>query len=104
VQPWQPVSRFTRGHTGHCSMGVSCALFACATFTVCSVFLVFEYLEHDMGRLLDTMPRPFTLSEVKCLVQQVRVKRNCRRAAFGLCWSCFCSLAAAAESTAGLTR
>jgi hypothetical protein len=37
-----------------------------------SVFLVFEYLEHDMGRLLDTMPRPFNLSEVKCLVHQVR--------------------------------
>ncbi len=37
----------------------------------CSVFLVFEYVEHDMGRLLDTMPRPFTLPQVKCLVQQV---------------------------------
>lgn len=29
-----------------------------------SVFLVFEYAEHDLGRLLDAMPTPFTESEV----------------------------------------
>ncbi|GBF94202.1 cell division cycle 2 [Raphidocelis subcapitata] len=36
-----------------------------------SVFLVFEYAEHDLGRLLDAMPTPFTESEVKCLVRQL---------------------------------
>jgi hypothetical protein len=29
-----------------------------------SVFLVFEYAAHDLGRLLDSMPTPFTESEV----------------------------------------
>eukprot|EP00983_Pelagomonas_calceolata_P029488 924742-Pelagomonas_calceolata.AAC.1 len=29
----------------------------------CLVFLVFEFCQHDMGRLLDTMPRPFTHQE-----------------------------------------
>ena len=33
--------------------------------------MVFEYCEHDLGRLLDTMPRPFTEGEVKCLMKQV---------------------------------
>ena len=32
--------------------------------------MVFEYCEHDLGRLLDTMPRPFTEAEVKCLMKQ----------------------------------
>ncbi|KAJ9522877.1 hypothetical protein QJQ45_023668 [Haematococcus lacustris] len=36
-----------------------------------SVFLVFEWVDHDMGRLLDAMPRCFSLPEVKCLVQQL---------------------------------
>lgn len=36
-----------------------------------SVFMVFEYCEHDMGRLLDSMPRPFSEAEVKCLMQQL---------------------------------
>lgn len=36
----------------------------------CSVFMVFEYCAHDLGRLLDTMTRPFTEAEVKCLVKQ----------------------------------
>lgn len=40
-----------------------------------SLFLVFEYCEHDMGRLLDSMARPFTLPEVKCLAKQVRASR-----------------------------
>lgn len=35
--------------------------------------MVFEYCEHDLGRLLDTMPRPFTEGEVKCLMKQVIV-------------------------------
>lgn len=29
-----------------------------------SIFLVFEYAAHDLGRLLDSMPTPFTESEV----------------------------------------
>ena len=36
-----------------------------------SVFLVFEYCPHDMGRLVDAMRQPFHESEVKCLMQQV---------------------------------
>lgn len=35
-----------------------------------SVFLVFEYCEHDVGALLDLMERPFSQAEVKCLVLQ----------------------------------
>jgi len=35
-----------------------------------SVFLVFEYCEHDVGALLDLMERPFSQAEVKCLVVQ----------------------------------
>lgn len=36
-----------------------------------SIFLVFEYCEHDMGRLLDSMPQPFTEAAVKCLMLQL---------------------------------
>jgi hypothetical protein len=36
-----------------------------------SVFLVFEYCPHDLGRLVDALPQPFHESEVKCLMQQV---------------------------------
>ena len=36
-----------------------------------SVFLVFEYAAHDLGRLLDAMPAPFSESEVKCLARQL---------------------------------
>ena len=36
-----------------------------------SVFLVFEYCEHDMAVLLDSMPRPFSESEVKCIMVQL---------------------------------
>ena len=35
-----------------------------------SIFLVFEYCAHDLARLVDSMPRPFTQSEVKCLMLQ----------------------------------
>ena len=38
---------------------------------LCSIFLVFEYCTHDLGRLVDAMPRPFSPSEVKCLMLQV---------------------------------
>jgi serine/threonine protein kinase len=37
----------------------------------CSVFLVFEYCTHDLGRLVDSMARPFGVSEVKCLLRQL---------------------------------
>ena len=37
----------------------------------CSIFLVFEYCAHDLARLVDSMPRPFSQSEVKCLMLQV---------------------------------
>lgn len=40
----------------------------------CSVFLVFEYLEHDLGRLLDSMSHPFHEAAVKCLVLQARCR------------------------------
>ena len=33
--------------------------------------MVFEYCDHDLGRLLDTMARPFSEAEVKCLMKQV---------------------------------
>ena len=38
-----------------------------------SVFLAFEYVEHDVSRLIDTMTTPFTLAEVKCLAQQLLI-------------------------------
>ena len=44
----------------------------CADIRVpCSIFLVFEYCTHDLGQLVDAMPRPFSPSEVKCLMLQV---------------------------------
>ncbi|KAI7842421.1 hypothetical protein COHA_004060 [Chlorella ohadii] len=36
-----------------------------------SVFLVFEYCPHDMGKLVDSLSKPFHESEVKCLMQQL---------------------------------
>ena len=48
----------------------------------CSVFLVFEYCAHDLGRLLDTMRKPFSEPEVKCLMLQVG-DTMCIRAAHG---------------------
>ncbi|GAX80947.1 hypothetical protein CEUSTIGMA_g8382.t1 [Chlamydomonas eustigma] len=36
-----------------------------------SIFLVFEYCEHDVGRLLDSLNSSFTLSEIKCLLKQL---------------------------------
>ena len=38
-----------------------------------SVFIVFEYCAHDLGRLVDSMPQPFTEPQVKCIMKQVRV-------------------------------
>ena len=49
--------------------GLSCA--EEAQHCLCSIFLVFEYCTHDLGRLVDAMPRPFSPSEVKCLMLQV---------------------------------
>lgn len=45
-----------------------------------SIFLVFEYCSHDLGKLIDMMPRPFSQSEVKCLMLQVSP-----------CLTCICS-------------
>ena len=36
-----------------------------------AIFLVFEYCEHDLARLMETMRTPFTESESKCLVIQL---------------------------------
>lgn len=44
-----------------------------SSIELCSIFLVFEYCTHDLGRLVDAMPRPFSPSEVKCLMLQVRL-------------------------------
>ena len=43
----------------------------CTAWVPCSIFLVFEYCAHDLARLVDSMPRPFSQSEVKCLMLQV---------------------------------
>jgi len=37
-----------------------------------SVFIVFEFLDHDLRRLMMAMKSPFLISEVKCLMLQVR--------------------------------
>jgi serine/threonine protein kinase len=44
-----------------------------------SIFLVFEYCSHDLGHLVDMMPRPFSQSEVKCLMLQVCPYLTCLR-------------------------
>ena len=36
-----------------------------------SIFLVFEYFENDLGSLLDRMKRPFSESEIKCILNQL---------------------------------
>ena len=36
-----------------------------------AIFLVFEYCEHDLARLMEMMAKPFSLSEVKCLATQL---------------------------------
>lgn len=36
-----------------------------------AIFLVFEYCEHDLARLLETMRAPFSESEAKCLTLQL---------------------------------
>ena len=35
------------------------------------MYLVFEYLEHDLAAVIDQKPQPFTESEIKCLLQQL---------------------------------
>jgi cell division cycle 2-like protein len=39
--------------------------------TLNHVFMVMEYMEHELKALLETMKTPFTLSEVKCLLRQL---------------------------------
>uniref|UniRef100_M1B124 cyclin-dependent kinase n=1 Tax=Solanum tuberosum TaxID=4113 RepID=M1B124_SOLTU len=36
-----------------------------------SIFMVMEYMEHDLKALMETMKKPFTQSEVKCLMLQL---------------------------------
>jgi len=36
-----------------------------------SIFIVMEYLEHDLKTLLEDMPKKFTISEVKCILNQL---------------------------------
>ncbi len=55
----------------HCRAAVSPGLSPSAGPRLDSVFLVFEYCPHDMGKLVDSLPKPFHESEVKCLMQQV---------------------------------
>lgn len=62
------------------------------TTVVCSVFLVFEYCAHDLGRLLDTMPRRFHESEVKCLLKQVCMATSCSFYCLALLPSLLCIL------------
>ncbi|KGQ05228.1 Cyclin-dependent kinase G-1 [Beauveria bassiana D1-5] len=38
-----------------------------------SIFLVLEFVEHDIKSILDDMPEPFLASEIKCLLQQLTV-------------------------------
>lgn len=40
-------------------------------FGVSSLFLVMEYCEQDIASLLDNMQKPFTESQVKCIMLQV---------------------------------
>ncbi|EIE19964.1 Pkinase-domain-containing protein [Coccomyxa subellipsoidea C-169] len=35
------------------------------------IFMVMEYMEHDLKALQDSMSKPFTVSEVKCLMRQL---------------------------------
>lgn len=51
-----------------------------------AVFLVFEYCEHELGRLLDAMPTPFAPSEVKCLMRQLMSSGTCRASIPVLPW------------------
>jgi len=39
--------------------------------SVDSIFIVMEYVEHDLKGLLEDITRPFTVSEVKCLLSQL---------------------------------
>ncbi|CAA6663964.1 unnamed protein product [Spirodela intermedia] len=36
-----------------------------------SIFMVMEYMEHDLKGLMETMKQPFSQSEVKCLMMQL---------------------------------
>ncbi|CAM6102171.1 unnamed protein product [Calypogeia fissa] len=39
--------------------------------TIDSIFMVMEYMEHDLKGLMETMKQPFSQSEVKCLMLQL---------------------------------
>ncbi|KYR00282.1 putative protein serine/threonine kinase [Tieghemostelium lacteum] len=36
-----------------------------------SIYLVFEYLEHDLASLIDSLPKPFNENEIKCFMIQL---------------------------------
>lgn len=38
---------------------------------ICSIFLVLDFLEHDLKTLLEDMPEPFLTSEIKTLLHQL---------------------------------
>ena len=39
--------------------------------TLNSIFMVMEFVDHDLKALMDRMPHPFAPSEVKCLMRQL---------------------------------
>ena len=42
--------------------------------TLDQVYMVMDYMDHDLKVLLRTMKHPFTTSEVKCLMHQLLVR------------------------------
>ena len=40
-------------------------------FTIISIFMVMEFMQHDLRSLTEQMTNPFLQSEVKCLLQQL---------------------------------
>ena len=65
------------------------------------VFLVFQYYPHDLSTLLDTMPTPFVLPEIKTIIRQLLQVRTGETLMHALCvrvkcgfeadnFSCFC--------------
>lgn len=38
---------------------------------MCRIFMVMEFMQHDLRCLMDAMSIPFVQSEIKCLLQQL---------------------------------
>lgn len=51
----------------------ACTWMMHVVMSVCSVFLVFEYCDHDFSKLIMRSPnsRTFTISQIKCILRQV---------------------------------